>query len=68
MYKIWDAYMDNPYCLIAEFIYKADSYSNGVTVTVSPQTASVADPLYGRNVGANVNSPGAGAAILILKN
>jgi len=29
MYDIWDAYMDNPYCLIAEFLYEPDSGMNG---------------------------------------
>jgi len=29
MYDIWDAYMDNPYCLVAEFLYKPDSPVHG---------------------------------------
>ncbi|MGA1840406.1 MAG: LVIVD repeat-containing protein [bacterium] len=32
MYDIWDDYMDNPYCLIAEFLYTPDPYSNGIVV------------------------------------
>jgi len=43
MYDIWDAYMDNPYCLIAEFLYESDSDVNGSPgssggVTVLPFT------------------------------
>ncbi|MGA1870894.1 MAG: LVIVD repeat-containing protein [bacterium] len=58
MFEVWDAYMDNPYCLIAEFIYESNFYLNGVTG--SPQ-ASVAEPLYGRNVGGFFYSPSAAA-------
>ncbi|MGA1824159.1 MAG: LVIVD repeat-containing protein [bacterium] len=59
IFSVWDAYMDNPDCLIAEFIYESNSFLNAVTV--SPQTATVIQPLYGRDVGGSLNSPSAGA-------
>jgi len=28
-FEVWDTYMDNPYCLIAEFSYEPNRYTNG---------------------------------------
>lgn len=47
MFDIWDAYMDNPYCLIAEFRYTSDFDSDGVIY--SPMGGYYGLPLLGGN-------------------
>ena len=54
--EIWDAYMDNPDCIIAEFIY-TDGNQYSTTVTVSPQTASVINPIYSGNTLGGLYGP-----------
>jgi len=45
MFDIWDSYMDNPYCLIAEFRYTPDPYSTGVIL--SPMGGYYGSPYLG---------------------
>ena len=59
MFDIWDAYMDNPYCLIAEFRYTPDPYSQGVIW--SPGGGYYGLPFPGGNIYGGAYGPGFGS-------